>query len=678
MKKHIKAFALAATLLMLSPLTACNDYLDLIPEDQIVPENFFNTAENLSSYTLPFYGNFITHSSFGPGLGTFSADNGTDNQVAATASFLFTPGEWRTTAGLNNWDFATIREINFFFKYAQKNYDAHKISGAQSEIDQAMGEAHFFRALAYWQRYSLVGDYPIVEGVLPDKLDALLEASRRQPRHLVARYILDDLSKAEQYLPETSSKGKNGLSKDCARLFRSRVALFEGTWLKNHKGTALVPGAPGWPGDPNLLEGFNIDDEIRYFLTEAMVSAKLVADKFAANLVPNTADAEGMAEGFRQVNPYYCMFCVEDPSSFSEVLLFKRYNLQLGQKTNIQSPFQQDAGGTGWTRGMVCSFLMSNGLPIYAQGSGYDPAWENQGVDATLQNRDSRIRIFTKGDNSIRTYGTDGHTPLKYNMGWLLYGQSETKCVTGYAVKKGQGYNFNECTGGNQSVTASIIFRASEALLNYMEAKVERDGQLDPTATSYWQALRTRAHVDADVMKTVNATIMSEEAKYDWGAYTRGKLVAPLLYNVRRERRNELCGEAMRELDLRRWCACDQMIETPYQIEGIKYWGTVYADPQSELCIKSENGAYLAALVSPDDGKGTMSASAESPYVRPYQISRLNNLVWNGLRWTRAHYLYPLGAKVFVDASPDQSVERTVVYQNPGWSMIAGEAPSDF
>ncbi len=34
---------------------------------------------------------------------------------------------------------------------------------------------------------------------------------------------------------------------------------------------------------------------------------------------------------------------------------------------------------------MVNSFLMRNGLPIYANGSGYDPAWENQGVSATIQ-----------------------------------------------------------------------------------------------------------------------------------------------------------------------------------------------------------------------------------------------------------------------------------------------------
>lgn len=47
---------------------------------------------------------------------------------------------------------------------------------------------------------------------------------------------------------------------------------------------------------------------------------------------------------------------------------------------NIQMQLQRNGGGTGWTRGLVNSFLMRNGLPIYAAGSGYNPEWENQGI----------------------------------------------------------------------------------------------------------------------------------------------------------------------------------------------------------------------------------------------------------------------------------------------------------
>lgn len=673
MKRYIKALVLAAAVAGSAGLTSCDDFLNLMPEDKLVPENYFTDAANLSAYTLPFYNNFTTHSNYTYALGTFSADNGTDNQVAMSAPSQYVPGEWRVSSGSDNWGFGTIRQLNFFFAHALKHFEAGDIAGSMDEAKQALGEAYFFRAFAYWQYYSAVGDYPIIDGVLPDDKGVLLEASKRQPRHKVARYILDDLANAVKYLPAVSSKGKNGLNKDCANLFRSRVALFEGTWLKNHKGTALVPGGPGWPGDQSLLAGFNIDTEINYFLTEAMASAKEVGDAFVNNLVENTDTPEGMTEGFKVANPYYCMFSVPNPSVYSEVLLYKSYNITLGQKTQIQNQFQRNGGGSGWTRGLVNSYLMRNGLPIYAQGSGYDPEWENQGVTASLKDRDSRIQIFTKGDESIITLGIDGKTPQTYNMGWLLFGRTETKAVTGYAIKKGQGYDYNETQGNLVSITGSIIFRASEALLNYMEAKVEKDGKLDDVATSYWKALRARAKVDTDVMKTVNATDMSQEALYDWGAYSQGKLVSTLLYNVRRERRNELAGEMLRSMDLRRWCAMDQLAANPYQIEGIKYWGTVYSDLTNPMCMKDESGTPLAAIVSPSDGRGTMSAETESKYVRPFQITNLQNLVWNGLKWTRAHYLSPLGAQVFIDASPDKKAETSVVYQNPGWSKLANE-----
>ncbi len=655
-------------------LTCCNDYLDQQPEDKLIPENFFTSPANLQAYTLNFYTILPSHSGNAYQLGTFSSDNGTDNQVYRTIGNMYVPGEWRVGSGTDNWAFGNIRSLNYFLKNTEDAIANKSISGSETLINQALGEGYFFRAYVYWQYYSAVGDYPIIDEVLPDDKEVLLEASKRQPRNKVARHILDDLTKAVQYLPENSSYGKNGLSKDAANLFRSRVALFEGTWLKSHKGTALVPGGKGWPGDQAMLDGFSIDSEIDYFLKEAMASAKVVGDKYVDNLVENTDAPEGMTSGFAEANPYYCMFCAVDPSKYSEVLLYRSYAISQNLATQIQAQFQKNAGGTGWTRGMVNSFLMRNGLPIYAAGSGYDPEWENQGVSATIQGRDSRLTIFTKGDESVISLGLDGATPSLYNMNWMFSADNATRCPTGYAIKKGQGYDYKEAQGNLQSVTASIVFRAAEALLNYMEACVELNGSVDGTADAYWKALRRRAYVDEDYNKTIAATVMTEEAKGDWGAYTQGILVSPTLYNVRRERRNELCAEALRLLDLRRWAALDQLIAEPYQIEGIKYWGTVYNDSTSNLAIKDANGKYIKPVVDESGSDGNMSPEANSPYVRPFQISKAENLVWDGLKFTRAHYLSPIGYTALVNASVDRNdVSTTVIYQNPGWPVRAGE-----
>lgn len=664
MKNYIKALIFGASIV---GLTSCEDFLDRMPESELTGEGFFNSASELATYSVKYYTMFPV--STGYDYGTFASDNGTDNQVGMSASTVYIPGEWRVGSGA--WDFGTIRQINYFFSMVQDKYDAGAISGSIEEINQYMGEMHFFRAYAFWSGYSSYGDYPIYTVLPSEDKEELLELTKRQPRNKVARFILDELDQAIALLPETSVYGKQGLNKDCARLFRSRVALFEGTWLKYHKGTALVPGGPGWPGDPALLGTFDIDSEIKYFLNEAMTSAKEVGDKVVDNLVENTDTPEGMNENLVSINPYYTMFCDEDMNGYSEVLLWKKFDLDKQVTTNIQMQMMRNGGNTGWTRGMVNSFLMRNGKPIYAAGSGYDVNWENQGITATLQNRDSRIQIFTKDDDCVDYY-LNGEA-FMWREGWLLDGGNDnTRAVTGFCIKKGKHYNGAWANTHNVGLSGSIVFRATEAMLNYMEASYEYNGNIDQTAGKYWTALRNRAKVDPDYNATISVTNMSEEAKGDWGAYSHGALINTTLYNIRRERRNELCAEALRYNDLRRWCSMDQMITTPYQIEGVKYWGTVYADPESPLCLKRSDGAVLLPTVNIEEGGNMSSEAISGPYVHPFQITKVQNLAFDGLKWTRAHYLSPIPQKSFSDASPDESLDNSVIYQNPGWPKLQG------
>ncbi len=679
MKKYITALLIGASF---AGLTSCHDFLDEAPESSITPEGFFSTADQLGAYTLNMYGNFPTHDQNSYSLGTFILDNGTDNQVGMSAPSQYATGLWLTPSG-SGWSFTFIRNCNYFLQNALAKYEAGAITGSSEEIKQYIGEGYFLRAYAYWLQYKTYGDFPIVTEALPDDKEVLMEATVRQPRNKVARFILDDLAKAIEFLPENATGGKQRINKACAQLFRSRVALFEGTWLKHHKGTALVPGGPGWLGDASLLGSFDIDSEISYFLTEAMASAKPVADAVKDKLAVNTGTAEGYSDATTCINPYYGMFTESDLNGYDEVLLYKSYinTSSLSVTHNIYMQFQRNGGNSGWTRGMVNSFLMQNGLPIYASGSGYDPNWENQGVTATLQNRDSRIRIFTKGDNCITVYNNDGSVSETFAEGWLVNASSEMRLVTGFGIKKGMVYTPDPNSHWH-GVQGSIVFRATEAMLNYMEACVEKNGSIDGDADSYWRALRNRAKVDSDWGKTVAATVMSEEAKWDWGAYSHGQLITPLLYNVRRERRNELMAEGFRMDDLRRWCALDQLAANPYQIEGVKYWGTVYDRSAGEnpLNLKNSSGELVDVKVDVEGGTGNMSSKTISgDYVRPYQISKVNNNVFDGLTWTRAQYLSPIGQTAFRKTSvgDKQEIDKSVVYQNPGWSREAGHAATN-
>ena len=662
--KHIGLLFCAGTALF--SLSSCNDFLDTTPESSPTPGKFFTTDKELSEYAIHYY-DFTSIKPDAYGIGTFGDDNNTDNQASVGYDNRWVPGDWKVPANAGSeWNFEQIHHCNYFFEQVLPKYKAGLIKGNANNVRHYIGEVYLLRAKDYFDKLKSIGDCPIVTQTLPDNRDVLMQNTPRQPRHKVARFILQDLDSAITYLQETPPGGKNRISRDVAYLLRSRVALFEGTWLKYHKGTAFVPGGPGWGGNAASISDFNIDNEISYFLGEAMSSSKVVADKLVDNLVKNTDTAEGMTNSLATSNPYFTMFCDANMESYSEVLMWRGFNEAKGVTHNIQMQLGRNGGGTGYTRGLVNSFLMSNGLPIYASASGYDANWEKQGISATLQNRDSRIRVFTKLDNSVNAYSADTITD-RFDPSWLVKGNNETRMVTGFAIKKGMHYDLNMQITHHKGVSGSIVFRGTEALLNYIEANYERNGNIDATADKYWRALRTRAKVDADYTKTIAATIMTEEAKNDFAAYSHGQLVNTTLYNIRRERRNEFIAEGFRWDDLRRWRACDQV--NGYQIEGMRYWGSVY---EGKLLDKDGNNL---AIVSVADGKGNISAPSSGVYVRPYQISSVNNSVFNGYRFTPAHYLTPLAQSVFRSTTPnnDGNLEQSVVYQNPGWPRVAGQ-----
>ena len=665
--KYLSMLLLGASL---TGLTACDDFLDVEPQSNITPAAFFTTADDLAAYTINLYNNTFDYISPGSyGISIFGWDNDTDNQAGVNASSTrWVPGEWQV--GENNYwtqdNWGEVRAVNYFFDQVLPKYEAGQISGTESYVKHYIGEAYLIRAMVYFGFLQNIGDCPIVTTALNDIEEELTAASERQPRHKVARFILSDLDKAIDLLLESGPGGKNRVTKDVAYLLKSRVALYEATWEKYHAGTAFVPGGQGWPGKD--AQGYNAQTEIAFFLKEAMDAAKHVGNKLVGSLAENTDTPEGMDEKLTSLNPYYVMFCDTDMDKYAEVLMWREYIEAQGIVHNIQMQLQRNGGGSGWTRGVVNSFVMRNGLPIYAAGSGYDAEWEKEGITATLQDRDSRIQIFTKRDGDIDMYSTSGDV-VKFDMHWMLTGTNETRNVTGYAIKKGKHYDGYMQEAHQKGTTGSIVFRGTEAMLNYIEACVESTGKVDDTADSYWRALRKRAKINEDYNVTVAATDLDKEAEGDWAVYSKGAKVSELLYNVRRERRNEFIGEGMRWADLKRWRALDQVKN--YQVSGMRFWGSVY---------ETHEDVAKHLVVDVEGGTGNMSSKEDGVYILPNRISKMNNLVFDGYNWCEAHYLSPLAMSVFRQTATGDKTDlnTSIVYQNPGWPMVDGENPTGY
>jgi hypothetical protein len=329
----------------------------------------------------------------------------------------------------------------------------------------------------------------------------------------------------------------------------------------------------------------------------------------------------------------------------------------LGITHNVPNYEESGNAGDGTTRGMVDGFLMANGLPIYAPGSGY------MGDDSIAElkiNRDGRLWLFLKQPRQINVlYPSvigDHATPIE-PIPDITNGDAQTVYTTGYTIRKGLNYNQNQCANGG-GYTGAIVFRAVEAYLNYIEAYYELNGTLDSKAQSYWVQIRQRAGVDPDYTKTIAATDVSIEAKNDWGAYSGGQLVDQTLYNIRRERRCELMAEGLRYMDLQRWRAMDQMITTPYHIEGFKLWGPM------------QNWYSPSILKYGIGDASTVSDPSLSLYLRPYEKTS-TSLVYNGYKWAMAHYLEAISTESFLITSKNNDVTTSPIYQNPGWLITA-------
>lgn len=651
-------------------LFSCSDFLDKQPLSEITPDKYLNDESQLASYANALYVSQDPNNSYSENAdksilpahgsysyGTFGKDADTDNQADMTTDDKYTPGLWKVPQkDDDNWYFDNIRSCNYFLRTVLPKYEAGAITGTDANIRHYIGEVYFLRSMEYFKRYQMYGDFPIVTEPLNDNLEELSAANRRSPRNEVARFILNSLDSAITYMSDVDMASTR-ISVNAAKLLKSRVALFEGTWLKYFQGTAFVPNGQGWPGaQKDYLAGYaypsgDISAEINYFLDIAMSASKEVADQQAGALTRNTGTLQ--QEATAEVNPYMDMFGSEDLSSYPEVILWRPYNKGLGVTHCVVVAVQFGDYGVGATRGLVDGFLMANGLPIYANNSGYAG---DQTIADVRKGRDSRLSLFLKEPgqkNILFEDATGDHAVPVEPYPDITNGNAEKGYSTGYALRKGGSFYQEQCAN-NGSFTGLIAFRGVEALLNYMEACYERNGSLDGTAQGYWRTIRQRAQVDTDFNKTIAATNMSEEAKNDWGAYSAGALVDPTLYNIRRERRCELMAEGLRYMDLCRWRAMDQMKSTAYHIEGIHLWNT----PMQ---------AWYNTLVDDESDGANISSRTRSEYVRPYEKNTKSN-AYNGYKWAMAHYLRPLPVKQFLLTAPDgATVGDSPLYQNPYW-----------
>ncbi len=484
-------------------LHSCTNNLDLLPQDQINNEQYWANPTDLTFYVNQFYTRFPVNSGYF--TSQFWADINSDDMIPGT--FDARLGGLNTiTTNNGSWNFADIRSVNF----GLENY--HRIEAPFDAIKSGVGELKFFKAYFYFNLVKRYGDVPWLSKTLNIDSEELYHP--RTDRSIVIDSILQDLDIAIAYLPAKAQAAANRLNKECALLFKSRVALYEGSWHKYHANTEFAAKE---------------NESVRYFQVAAAAAGDLIGMNTMSLYQPaNHLDYFGE------------LFGNTDLSSNPEILLWKKHDANLGMALNIQGALYQ-GGDRGLSRDLVESFLCTDGQPI-AVSSLY------QG-DATLTSivadRDPRLAQSFWVPGVPYAY-TNGVISQYFTLPWIDR-TGENRCTSGYQLVKGR--TVNRQLGMGDQETASIIFRYAEALLNYAEAKAELGQLTQDDADISINQLRDRVQ-----MPSLDVTSIVNDPKWMFPE------ISPLLNEIRRERRVELACEGYRYDDLQRWAAMKHLV----------------------------------------------------------------------------------------------------------------------
>ena len=486
---------------LLGAFCSCEDFIDLQPMDQVTMDEYWTTSTELEYYTRQFYPAFCGQSQ----MLDLASDN--DDMINGSPSVIMDGTRSKTTGSWTG-EWTNIRNVNIFFanyRKCESGYDAYK---------QYLGEAYFFRACFYFDLLKKYGDVPWYSEVIElDNQEALMRP--RDSRVLIADSILADLDHAITHLNLRKDVGNNRINKEAALAFKTRVALYEGSWQKYHANSIF--GTSGV--DPN-----------KYFKACVDAAEELINGDYMVGLY-STGNPE---------EDYYKLFGFDDMSNINEVLLYKAFNADEGFGNKTQSFVTYNSESRGITWDLVSSYLGRDGRPY----DYLDVAKENKGNNFLTKiavECDPRLKstIWIPGD----LMSVDQEA---YFSGPTIDGGALQLCPTGFQIKKTA--NPESPAAGKswetQSETGLILLRYAEVLLNYAEAKYELDGVVADDALNL---LRQRVGMpDFEVHSQ-----SSDKNRMEYG-YS----ISDELYEIRRERRVELALEGLRDDDYMRWAAC--------------------------------------------------------------------------------------------------------------------------
>jgi hypothetical protein len=518
---------------------SCDDFINRPPVDKFTDEEYWQTEAQARKFMYAVYPTLF------PGYGT--AQNPTwmeevgDDAISAAIQTAFSPDIIPSSDG--NWTFANVRKANYVIE------SAPRLQEPEATIDHWLGIGHFLRGYFYSSLTFQYGDVPYFDHVpqySENKTDLDYLYKDRDPRNFVVDKIIEDFEFALNNV--RLNDGAAQINRYVVAALVSRVMLREGTFQK-------------------------------YYYEDNEMAKKCLQ-------LAKTASEQVISGPYSLATDYKSLFISDDLAGNPEVIMYRKY--LDGILTHYMLSHSYDIEQNGASKSLTESYLRSDGFPIY-----YDNEyWFAPTAEAFFANRDPRLSHSFRpqyypygGNNAPFKYSRSGYSLRKY-------------MDDGKAGDTGAAYS----TGKN--VTDAPCLRLGEVLLNYAEICYELESITGEDWFNQDVLDRTinllRERVEMPRLEEIGGLPAVDGQTYDDPQRTRWEPandVSPMLWEIRRERRVELCYEnGLRATDLKRWHKLDYLCNE--HNPDYRYGAYIIL---SDFPAAVKGSVSLAAFIGPDE-----------------------------------------------------------------------------
>lgn len=406
--------------------SSCSDFLDRVPQDEIVNETYWQTQEHLEMAATGIYSrikakNFVDMENLGENTMWPST-----NQYKDIGSGVFPVTQPTVNSEWANM-YRDVRECNAFLENYQDATETEP--GAKERL---AAEVRVIRALAYSFLTSFYGDIPLITKTLnPDDPELYGE---RNTQAEVVDFLLKELDEAAANLPEEIPTGENlgRMNRGAALALKSRIALAYG----------------------------------RFEIAEQ--AAKAVMDMGVYALYSNGNPATSYQELFTRAGKL--AMGQNKETIFARLHLADVIMHNLSREIQVPDQFARFVP----TRSLVESYLCADGLPIDKS-----PLYSDDSYADVFANRDPRMTqtILVPGDKWGGRYDgrpiAENQDPTIFQVPKFSQDGRGSVTTTGYYYKK-----YVEPTAVpnyNRDDNDIHHIRYAEVLLNYAEARLEQN-----------------------------------------------------------------------------------------------------------------------------------------------------------------------------------------------------------